>query len=60
MIVSKLRYFQRGGSERHLRGIARMIEISGPTVSRPALDHWVARLDLGDEWEMAGAFEGRE
>ncbi len=60
VIVSKLRYFKMGGSERHLRDIARMMEISGPTVRRPTLDHWVARLDLGDEWEKAGAFEGRE
>lgn len=60
VIVSKLRYFRMGGSERHLRDVARMMQISGPAVSRPTLDRWVTRLDLGDEWAKACAFEGRE
>lgn len=60
VIVSKLRYFQMGGSERHLRDVARMMEISGSAVRRPTLDHWVAHLDLADAWAKACRFEGRE
>ncbi len=58
VIVSKLRYFKTGGSERHLRDIARMLEISGREVSRPTLDGWIARFELGPEWAKARAFSG--
>jgi hypothetical protein len=60
VIVSKLRYFQIGGSDRHLRDVARMMEISGLTVDRPTLDGWIARLNLGAEWAKARSYEGRE
>jgi hypothetical protein len=58
VIVSKLRYFKMGGSERHLRDIARMLEISGGAVSQPMLDGWIARFELGQEWAKARAFGG--
>jgi hypothetical protein len=58
VIVNKLRYFKMGGSDRHLRDIARMMEISGPTVRQSVLDDWVARLNLGDEWMKARSFAG--
>lgn len=53
VIVNKLRYFQMGGSDRHLRDIARMMEVSGQDVDQQALDGWIARLDLGAEWSRA-------
>jgi len=56
VIVSKLRYFKMGGSDRHLRDIARMMEISGPTVRQSVLDDWVGTLRLGDEWAKARSF----
>ena len=55
VILSKLRYFRDGGSDRHLRDIARMLEVSGSEVDRPTLDGWVGRLDLASEWEQAQA-----
>lgn len=60
VIVSKLRYFRMGGSDRHLRDIARMVEISGSDVDHSMLERWIARLDLAAEWAKARAYEGRE
>lgn len=53
VVVSKLRYFQMGGSDRHLRDIARMLQISGSEVDRPALEGWISRLDLHAAWARA-------
>jgi hypothetical protein len=60
VIVSKLRYFQMGGSDRHLRDIARMMEVSGPDVDRPTLESWISRLKLGTEWARALAYKEQE
>ena len=60
VIVNKLRYFQMGGSDRHLRDVARMMEISGGEVDLPALRDWIARLNLAAEWAKARSYEGRE
>lgn len=58
VILSKLRYFRDGGSDRHLRDIARMLEVSGSDVDGPTLEAWVDRLELAEEWARARAFEG--
>ncbi|HVT40725.1 MAG TPA: hypothetical protein VHE78_16920 [Gemmatimonadaceae bacterium] len=60
VIVSKLRYFQMGGSDRHLRDIARMMDISGPELDQRTLDDWIARLRLEAEWTVALAYKDRE
>ncbi len=60
VIVNKLRYFHMGGSDRHLRDVARMMQISAPDVDRPILDGWIARLGLAAEWTHARSLEGRE
>jgi hypothetical protein len=60
VIVNKLRYFQMGGSDRHLRDVVRMMEISGSEVDQPTLDCWIARLHLGSEWATARSYEDRE
>lgn len=60
VIVSKLRYFRMGGSDRHLRDVARMMEVSGEDVDRATLDGWIARLNLGAEWTKAEAYRGRD
>ncbi|MHB8839429.1 MAG: hypothetical protein ACYC7F_10815 [Gemmatimonadaceae bacterium] len=60
VIVNKLRYFQLGGSDRHLRDVARMLEISGAEVNLPALDWWISRLDLAAEWTKARSLQGRD
>lgn len=53
VILSKLRYFLDGGSDRHLRDIARMLEVSESEVDRPVLEGWVERLDLARVWAQA-------
>lgn len=60
VIVNKLRYFQMGGSDRHLRDVARMMEISGTAVDPPTLDRWIASHGLGAEWARAHTYDGRE
>ena len=60
VIANKLRYFQVGRSDRHLRDVARMMEISGSEVDLPTLEHWIARLHLGTEWATARSYESRE
>ena len=58
VILSKLRYFRDGGSDRHLRDIARMLAVSGSEVDRPTHEAWVERLDVAGEWKQARAFDG--
>jgi hypothetical protein len=56
VILRKLEYFQRSGSDRHLRDVAMMLEISGQQVDRVELDRWVEHLGLHEAWLAAGAF----
>ena len=53
VIQSKLRYFQIGGSERHLRDIALMLRVSGALVDRAELERWAIRLGVVGEWQQA-------
>ena len=53
VIVSKLRYYQMGKSDRHLRDIREMLRISRDLVNVPELERWVARLGVEREWEQA-------
>jgi hypothetical protein len=57
VIVSKLRHFQLGGSDQHLRDIAHMMEISGPDVDLPVLERWITRLNLTAEWAKARSYK---
>ena len=56
VILSKLRYYQMGKSDRHLRDVHQMLRISGDLVDRPELARWVARLGVEEEWKLAQAF----
>ena len=53
LILSKLLFFREGGSEKHLRDIRGMLEISGAGLDRAYLLLWVARIDLATEWKRA-------
>lgn len=57
VILRKLEYFQRSGSDRHLRDVAMMLEISCEQVDQVELDRWVERLGLHEAWLAAGAFD---
>jgi hypothetical protein len=56
VILSKLRYYQMGKSDRHLRDIHQMLRISGELVDRPELERWAVRLGVEGEWKQAQVF----
>lgn len=57
VIVMKLRYFRDGDSERHLRDIEHMLEISGARLDRGALQPWIETYRLEPEWaRVAGGY----
>lgn len=57
VILSKLRYFQMGKSDRHLRDVHQMLRVSGDLIDRPELARWVAKLGLEGEWIQARDFQ---
>jgi hypothetical protein len=52
VILRKLEYHREGGLENHLRDIRAMIAVSGEQLDRTALQDWMSRLDLNDEWRQ--------
>ena len=50
VILRKLEYFREGGSTKHVTDIRAMLDVSGDTLDRSALDEWIARLGLQPEW----------
>lgn len=52
VILMKLKYFQMGGSDKHLRDIASMVKISGDTFDRAYLDQWAQTLGVAEEWAV--------
>ena len=51
VILGKLLYYQEGGSEKHLRDIAAMMQVSGAEIDTAYIDHWTQRLGLTDQWQ---------
>jgi hypothetical protein len=51
VIVRKLEFFREGASQKHLRDIRAILAVSGDQLDRAALNDWVARLNLEDEWQ---------
>lgn len=50
VILRKLEYFREGGSEKHLRDIRGILDISGDQLDRTFLAQWIDRLRVGAEW----------
>lgn len=50
LILKKLQYLRDGGSEKHLRDVQAMLEISPETIDRSLLAELVDRFGLSDEW----------
>jgi hypothetical protein len=46
-----------GGSDRHLRDVARMLEINDLTVDVETLEQWMNRFDLRAACEKARSFD---
>lgn len=53
VILRKLEYYREGKSEKHLRDIAGMIEVSGELIDLTDLEKRVRLLGLEKEWEKA-------
>lgn len=52
VILMKLRYYQEGGSEKHLRDIASMLSIQGPLIDREYIADWAGKLGVTAEWQI--------
>lgn len=57
VILSKLRYFQMGKSDRHLRDIRLMLNVNEALMDRSEMERWVARLGVEREWQQAQHFQ---
>lgn len=55
VIVRKLEYFREGGSDKHLRDIRGMLNVSGEQIDRSALDEWIMRRGLQAAWKKVSA-----
>lgn len=50
LILHKLRYYRMGESDKHLRDIAAMLQISPEAIDRPYVSREAERLGLTDLW----------
>lgn len=51
VIVGKLWYYEVGGSEKHLRDVAAMLQVSGDEIDRDYVEHWVRQLGFTESWQ---------
>ncbi len=52
VILRKLEYYREGKSEKHLRDIRSILNVSGESLDREALKVWIARSGLHAEWDL--------
>ena len=52
VIVSKLEWAKLGGSARQIEDVAELVRMAGP-LDDAYLEHWIAELDLGEQWRAA-------
>jgi len=55
VIVRKLEYFRGGGSEKHLRDIRGILNISGQQINQMDLQEWIQRQGVNAEWAKVSA-----
>jgi hypothetical protein len=55
VIVRKLEYFREGGSEKHLRDIRAMLNVSGEMINRDDLNFWIQRRSVEEQWRLVGS-----
>ena len=46
IIISKLKYYDEGGSEKHIRDVRGMLDVSGDDVDRLYIRKWIKQLGL--------------
>ena len=52
VIVRKLEYFREGGSEKHLRDIRSMLNVSADEIDRTALAEWIRQCEVETQWSL--------
>lgn len=52
VLLMKLRYYQEGGSEKHLRDIASLLLVQDTAIDRGYIAEWVQKLGVAAEWQM--------
>lgn len=52
VLLMKLRYYQEGGSEKHLRDIASLLLIQEAAIDREYISKWATILGVAGEWQM--------
>jgi hypothetical protein len=50
VILKKLVFFKEGGSEKHLRDVAGILQVSGRAIDRAYVARWARRLGVADIW----------
>jgi hypothetical protein len=50
VILRKLEYCREGNSEKHVRDIRGMLEVSSAQIDRAFLEEWIGRFGLATEW----------
>lgn len=50
VILKKLEFHREGGSDKHLRDIAGMLEVSGDEIDRGYVEEWAERLGVAEIW----------
>ena len=51
IIISKMKYYRQGGSEKHLRDITGIVKVSGKDVDFKYIANWAEKLELSEIWE---------
>jgi hypothetical protein len=51
-ILKKLVYYREGGSDKHLRDIGGVVQVSGERVDREYVASWAERLGVVAEWQL--------
>lgn len=58
VITRKLEYYQEGKSEKHLRDIRSMLDLSSSQIDLPQLEKLIENACLTEEWQEAKRFRG--
>ena len=51
VIVGKLWYYHEGGSDKHLRDVAAMLQVSGDAIDTAYIADWARQLGFTEEWQ---------
>jgi hypothetical protein len=57
VILRKLEYYREGRSEKHLRDIAGILEVSDAQVNAAWLEEQISEKRLQEEWQAAKRFK---